>query len=59
MTETICPTCGAKCISNPKYRDDYSAIPQPDLTKLRKAWKSGTTLEVMEAVKELLEQEGK
>lgn len=38
MTETICPTCGAKCISNPKYRNDYSALLPPDLTKLREAF---------------------
>lgn len=38
LTETTCPTCGAKCISNPKYRDDYAALPQPDLTKLMEVY---------------------
>lgn len=69
MTETACPTCGAKCVSNPKYRDDYSALPPPDLTKLREAFKdyiyTATRPEmlhmepyvdrIIKAVKELLE----
>ena len=50
MTETTCPTCGAKCMvmqtrctcNTPTCVHTermYRALPQPDLTKLREAFK--------------------
>lgn len=45
MTETKCPTCGARCtqqksnsIKTAPYYYKYKAIPSPDLTKLREAF---------------------
>lgn len=71
MTETTCPTCGAKCIESVK-KAYISALPQPDLNKLREIhsnWKyllvlcDGTSelrigfLSLMEAVKEVLDEQ--
>ena len=48
MTETTCPVCGAKCNKiekEPKqtghiyYEVRHKALPQPDLTKLREAYR--------------------
>lgn len=39
MTETICPTCGAKCKQIGKRLRNIQSIPTLDLTKLREAFK--------------------
>lgn len=52
--EVNCPECGAKCkvTKKPQYPNcnfvDYFALPQPDLTKLRKTFK--TLIEICTAL---------
>ena len=54
MTETICPTCGAKCeakvINGVVLKTHQKALPQPDLTKLREAFRDYINTQTIERI---------